>query len=158
MDPFSIVAGIAGICCAGAQLSRSLYEISNRLINAPKEIADIALDLAQLGVIFEHLRTALESNRELVKDELLATVKETLSRFEALQGDVKHFITSAKRFERLRWLFKRERVAALMVKVSAVRSNLNMLVSIVQVAITINIGNKKYATLSTKAICDTDGI
>jgi hypothetical protein len=142
-DPFSVIAGIAGVACAGTQLSVALYEVYNRLINAPKEIAEIASELANLGSIFEHLRATLEVNKKLLKKKLMITVEETLSRFRALQEDVKETMLNAKKFERLRWLFRRERVAALMAKVGAVRSNLNMLLSIVQIAITNHRREKK---------------
>jgi ATP phosphoribosyltransferase regulatory subunit HisZ len=142
-DPLSIIAGIAGIACAGAQLSLSLYEITNRLINAPKEIANVAKELAHLASIFEHLWTTLEKNQKLIKEELIVTTVETLSRFEALQKDVKDIISKCSRFDHLKWLFKRERVASLIAKVDAVKVNLNLLLSIVQIAVTVSTRSKK---------------
>jgi hypothetical protein len=123
-DPLSILAGIAGVSAVGVQLSVSLYEICNRLITAPKEIADVASELAGLASIFEQLRTTLNENRKLFKEQLIVTASETLFRFEALQKDVMDIIANISKcerpFERFKWLFKESRVASLMAKVNAV--------------------------------------
>ena len=146
-DPLSILAGIAGVSAVGVQLSISLYEISNRLITAPKEVADIASELACLASIFDQLKTTLEANRKLVRDQLIVTASETLSRFDALQKDVTDIVANVRKcdrpFERLKWLFKESRIASLMAKVNAVKASLNLLVSIIQIAVTVSVGARK---------------
>lgn len=146
-DPFSIIAGIAGVSAVGVQLSISLYEISNKLITAPKELADIASELACLAGIFDQLNTILDDNRKLVRPQLIVTAKETLTRFDALQKDVTDIVVNIgkcdKPWERLKWLFKESRIASLMAKVNAVKASLNLLVSIIQIAVTVSVNTRK---------------
>lgn len=146
-DPLSILAAIAGVSAVGVQLSLSLYEISNRLITAPKEVADIASELACLASIFDQLKISLEQNRKLVKDQLIVTTNETLSRFDALQKDVTDIVANVRKcdrpFERLIWLFKESRIASLMAKVNALKASLNLLVSIIQIAVTASASKRK---------------
>lgn len=146
-DPFSIIAGIAGVSAVGVQLSISLYEISNKLITAPKELADIASELACLAGIFDQLNTILDDNRKLVRPQLIVTAKETLTRFDALQKDVTDIVVNVgkcdKPWERLKWLFKESRIASLMAKVNAVKASLNLLVSIIQIAVTVSVNTRK---------------
>lgn len=146
-DPFSIIAGIAGVSAVGVQLSISLYEISNKLITAPKEIADIASELAYLASIFDQLKSTLDDNRKLVRDQLIVTARETLGRFDALQKDITEIVANVGKgdapWERLKWLFKDSRIASLMAKVNAVKASLNLLVSIIQIAVTVSTGTRK---------------
>lgn len=146
-DPLSVLAAIAGVSAVGVQLSLSLYEISNRLITAPKEVADIASELACLASIFDQLKISLEQNRKLVKDQLIVTTNETLSRFDALQKDVTDIVANVRKcdrpFERLIWLFKESRIASLMAKVNALKASLNLLVSIIQIAVTASASKRK---------------
>ncbi|TID14338.1 hypothetical protein E6O75_ATG09417 [Venturia nashicola] len=154
-DPFSIIAGIAGVSAVGVQLSISLYEISNKLITAPKEIADIASELASLASVFDQLKTTLDANRKLVKDQLIVTASETLTRFDALQKDITEIIASVGKcdrpWERLKWLFKESRIASLMAKVNAVKASLHLLVSIIQIAVTVSVGARKLGRRRPKS-------
>jgi hypothetical protein len=142
-DPLSVLAGIAGVAAVGVQLSLSLYEISNRLINAPKEVAEVASELSSLASILELLGTTLDSSKRMIKKEMEDTARETVARFEVLQKDIVEIITKASHIRHLRWLFTSSRVRELMVKVHTVKSSLQLLLSIIQLAIVVKSGNKK---------------
>lgn len=143
-DPLSVLAGIAGVAAVGVQLSLSLYEISNRLINAPREIAEVASELSSLATILKLLGSTLESSKRMFKEEMETTARETIARFEILQKDVVGIITKASHIKHLRWLFTSSRVRELMVKVHTVKSSLQLLLSIIQLAIVVKSGSKRF--------------
>jgi hypothetical protein len=142
-NPLSVPASIAHVAAVGVQLSLSLYEISNRLINAPKEVAEVASELSSLASILDLLGPTLDSSKPMIRRKMEDTVYETVARFEVLQKDIVEFITKASHIKYLQWLFTSSRVRELMAKLHTVRSSLQLLLSIIQLANVVKSGNKQ---------------
>ena len=58
-DPLSITASIIGIASAGIQLSTTLYSYTETVINADKNIREIARDLLITSSVITELDTLL---------------------------------------------------------------------------------------------------
>ena len=58
-DPLSITASIVGIASAGIQLSTTLYSYTETVINADKNIREIARDLLITSSVITELDTLL---------------------------------------------------------------------------------------------------
>jgi hypothetical protein len=152
-DPLSaigILANVAAVATAGIQLSQSLYEISKRLINAPKEVAEVAGEIALLSGIIGHLGDVLNEAKKLCKPELLQNAKEILDRFGNLQNDIKDIIRKIHGFERLKYAFGFSNLPLLMAKVNALKSFVLLVVSTVQLSVTTS-KDKRYVSLAAYA-------
>lgn len=89
MDPFSIVAGVSGICAVTAKLISALSEFVDNVQEAPKEVRALSSDLAAFYNVFTRIRLAIEAPRispipdgwkdefETLTSDCLDTVKQT---------------------------------------------------------------------------------
>ncbi|KAF4473762.1 hypothetical protein FAGAP_12903 [Fusarium agapanthi] len=69
MDPLSIIASIAGMASAGAQLSNTLFKLYKTVKNAPKEIQLVAIEMSGLTSTLEHLRDIIRSGQSCAKPQ-----------------------------------------------------------------------------------------
>ena len=139
-----ILANVAAVATAGIQISQSLYKISKRLINAPKEISDVAWEIAHLSDMVEILGDVLKSAKKLLKPELLQNAKEILTRFEKIQKDIKDIVQrGAHGFDRLRLAFGWTTLPRLMGKLNALKTSLSLVINTLQFSIVAKRANKK---------------
>jgi len=138
MDPLSIVASVAGVATAATQLSIALYTISNRLLNAPKEISEMATELSLICAVIRELSGLLERNKKLVKSDLVTTTKEIIVRVDALHLDIKHILTGvrdSRHGRALKWAFRHPQIKDIYIKMNSLKTLLHLAVTTVQVAI-----------------------
>jgi hypothetical protein len=136
-DPLSILASVAGVATAGTQLSLGLYKISNRLLNAPSEIAALAQELSLISSTTLHLEELVKNSRILAKTELLTITQAILSRFTKLQKDLRDIIkdiAKSKKSKRLKWAFQHTKIQDVLLKINSLKALLMLAVSILQVA------------------------
>lgn len=145
-EAIGVIASVAGIAQAGVQLSQGLYHIATRLVNAPKQVAEVADELTLLSKIFGNLGDTLEKARKLCKEEIIDHAKSILDRFEALQKDVTALVKKIKGIERLKYAFGMSSIADLMAKIGALKSSMCLLLSTMHIAIETQ-KTKRYGNL-----------
>ncbi|KAJ9646362.1 hypothetical protein H2199_002411 [Coniosporium tulheliwenetii] len=133
-DPVSIVASAAGIAAAGVQLSLSLYQITETVIHAPKEIGEIATEISLLATILERLGTVLEEGEDVYKPRLVSDTKSILSKFDSVQKEVQKLVSKSRKLKRLWWMFQSGKVKGLMSKIEALKSAMNLVLWTLQMA------------------------
>lgn len=139
-----ILANLAAVGAAGVQISKSLYKISKRLINAPKEIAEVAWEITSLSDMVEVLGDVLKNAEKLLKPQLLQNAKDILTRFEEIQKDIKDIIKrGAHGFERLRLAFGWTTLSQLLGKLNALKSSLSLIINMSQLSIVAKRASKK---------------
>jgi hypothetical protein len=134
-EAIGLIESVAGISQAGVQLSQSLYLIATRLVNAPKQVAEVADELALLSKIFGNLGETLKKARKLCKEEIISNAKSILMKFDALQKDVTELIKKIRGFEGLKYAFGSSCILDLMAKIAALKSSMCLLLSTLKVAI-----------------------
>lgn len=138
MDPLSVIASIAGVATAATQLSIALYTISNRLLNAPKEISEMATELSLICAVVRELSGLLERNKKMIKPELYNTTQDIIERVEALRVDIHNIVSGVKEARHgkaLRWVFKHPQIKDIYIKINSLKTLLHLAVTTVQVAI-----------------------
>ena len=137
MDGLSAVAGVA---TAGVQLSKSLYDLYSMVKGSRQEIEDIANNVSLLAMVLEELNGVICDDGFNFKPDLQKAAQSIAQRCATLFEDI-HKHTGAgldvkgRRFcEKLAWYFKRERVKPLRSSLESLKSTLNILLHVVQLA------------------------
>lgn len=155
MAEIGIIASVAGIAQAGVQLSQSLYHIANRLVNAPKQVAEVADELTLLSNIFQNLGETLNKARKLCKEDIIRHAESILRRFESLQKDVTELVKKIKGIEQLKYAFGMSSISDLMAKIEALKSSMCLLLSTMHVAMQAQ-KSKRYGNLHQRySSCST---
>lgn len=137
MDGLSAVAGVA---TAGVQLSKSLYDIYSTVRASRQEIQDVANNVSLLAMVLEELDGVLCDDELNYKPELREAAQSIVLRCASIFEDIrKHTGTDLDRkgkkfYEKLAWYFKRERVKPLRSSLESLKSTLNILLHVVQLA------------------------
>ena len=144
MDGLSAAASVAGVASAGVHLSKCLYDIYSTVKSSAKEIQDIANNISLLSVVLEELDGVLCQDEMHYKPELQQAAQAIVLRCATIFSDIrKHTGTGkgqkGKKFtEKAAWFFKRERVKPLRVSLESLKSTLNILLHVIQLAKTTN--------------------
>lgn len=137
MDGLSAVAGVA---IAGVQLSKSLYDLYSAVITSRREIQDVANNVSLLAMVLEELDGVLRDDELEYRPQLREAAQAIALRCASIFTDIgKHTEThreprGQKLYEKVAWYFKRERVKPLRSSLESLKSTLNILLHIVQLA------------------------
>ncbi|KAF6223861.1 hypothetical protein HO173_013106 [Letharia columbiana] len=137
MDGLSAVAGVA---TAGAQLSKSLYDLYTTVRVSRQEIQDVANNVSLLAMVLEELDGVLRDDGLNFKPRLREAAQSIVLRCAGIFKDIqKHTgadlgLKGRKFREKLAWYFKRERVKPLRSSLESLKSTLNILLHVVQLA------------------------
>ncbi|KAL1640076.1 hypothetical protein SLS58_007343 [Diplodia intermedia] len=136
MDPISIIGTAIGVAAVAVELSFKLHEIARTLKDAPREIEDIASEMSILTMILENIDDCLHNHRDLYKDRLGHDVVQILMRFGALTDELKSLLLNLTRKKFARWRFfkKRPRFQELLKKMEAVKTSMNLVLSVMNLA------------------------
>lgn len=104
MDPVSIIASIAGIATAGAQLSTTLFRVYNTVRHAPREIQSVAIEMSGLSVTLEHLNDILKTGKPYAKPSFFDAVSHVVKNIEATQKDIFKMVNENTMIVRFKWL------------------------------------------------------
>lgn len=104
MDPLSIIASIAGIATAGAQLSSTLFRVYKTVRHAPREIQSVAIEMAGLSVTLEHLHDIFKTGQLYTKPSFLDAVRHVVKNIEATQKEIFSMVNENTIIARLKWL------------------------------------------------------
>ncbi|KAH6979276.1 hypothetical protein EDB82DRAFT_568144 [Fusarium venenatum] len=95
MDPLSIIASIAGIATAGAQLSSTLFHSA-------------AIEMSNLSVTLEHLHDILKTGKSYAKSSFFDAVRHVVKNIEATQQEIFKMVADNAISVRLKWLKARK--------------------------------------------------
>ena len=146
MDGLSAVAGVA---IAGVQLSNFLYDLYSKVRTGREEIQDVANNVSLLAMVLEELDGVLCDDEVDYRPQLREAAQSITLRCASIFKDIqKHTGTDRdlkgeKIYERVAWYFKRERVKPLRSSLESLKSTLNILLHVVQLAKNTN-GVKEY--------------
>jgi hypothetical protein len=138
MDPLSIIASVVGVSTTATQLSSALYSISNRVLNAPKEISQLAMELALISQVTRQLGVSLEGSKKLFKADLFDVTKQIIEHFQTVQNEIHSIILNVNesgKSRRLNWLFTHSAVKKMLLKMQSLQQLVLLAVSTIQVAI-----------------------
>lgn len=146
MDGLSAVAGVA---IAGVQLSNFLYDLYSKVRTGREEIQDVANNVSLLAMVLEELDGVLCDDEVQYRPQLREAAQSIALRCASIFKDIqKHTGTDRelkgeKIYERVVWYFKRERVNPLRSSLESLKSTLNILLHVVQLAKNTN-GVEEY--------------
>ncbi|RKK26184.1 hypothetical protein BFJ66_g228 [Fusarium oxysporum f. sp. cepae] len=103
MDPLSIIASIAGIASAGAQLSNTLFRLYKTVRNAPKEIQSVAIEISGLTVTLEHLCDIIRTGQSYAKPQFCDAVRHVVKNIQVTQQEVSEMATDESVLRRVKW-------------------------------------------------------
>jgi hypothetical protein len=132
-DPLSIIASAITVGATAAQLSLALFNITQTVKNAPKEIAEIAEEISTLSASLTVLGEVLQWQQSICKPELFVQIRTTLARFNSIEEQLQK-LTEKTRLERLKWFFKGPKSKGLLKKVESIKSALNLILNIIRLA------------------------
>ena len=146
-DPLSITASIVGIASAGIQLSTTLYSYTETVINADKNIREIARDLSITSSVITELGTllrqddatqlqcesALTTAREAVHgcEEVFKEIQKELNKSLDLEGNGKSPMSKLKR---LKWPLVEPKLNVLQVRLERLKNTLVLMLNVVTYA------------------------
>ncbi|KAF5552332.1 hypothetical protein FNAPI_7089 [Fusarium napiforme] len=104
MDPLSIIASIAGIASAGAQLSNTLFKLYKTVKNAPKEIQSVAIEMSGLTSTLEHLHDIIRSGQSYAKPQFCEAVRHVVKNIQMTQQEIDKMVADESMLRRVKWL------------------------------------------------------
>ena len=140
MDGVSAVGSIAGVAAAGIQLSKFLYDQYGVIKSSSHEIQNIANNVSLLSMVLEELDGVLDEDQVHFRPQLQEAARTITSRCAIIFKDIKkHTEVSQnqrgrKLSEKLSWYFKRERVKPLCLSLESLKSTLNIVLHVIQLA------------------------
>ena len=146
MDGLSAVAGVA---IAGVQLSQILYDLYSKVRTSREEIQDVANNVSLLAMVLEELDGVLCNDELHYRPQLREAAQSIALRCASIFKDIRQHtgtereLKGAKFYEKVAWYFKRERVKPLRSSLESLKSTLNILLHVVQLAKNIN-GVEEY--------------
>ncbi|KAF9773533.1 hypothetical protein IL306_008640 [Fusarium sp. DS 682] len=103
MDPLSIIASIAGIASAGAQLSNTLFRLYKTVRHARQEIQSVAIEMSGLTVTLEHLRDIITTGRSYAKPQFCDAVRHVVKNIQTTQQEISKMVADESMFKRVKW-------------------------------------------------------
>ncbi|CVL01512.1 uncharacterized protein FPRN_11520 [Fusarium proliferatum] len=104
MDPLSIIASIAGIASAGAQLSNTLFKLYKTVKNAPKEIQLVAIEMSGLTSTLEHLHDIIRTGQSYAKPQFCDAVRHVVKNIQVTQEEIDKMVADESMLRRVKWL------------------------------------------------------
>ena len=136
MDGISAAASVASLAAVGVSLSKTLYDVVATINGGKEEIKDIANNVSLLALVLDQLQDVLGRERLFFRPALEQNAQIIVSRCETIFNDIAFHTGSAKGVSasRLVWYFRRERVKPLRASLESLKSTLNIVLHIVQLA------------------------
>ncbi|CAF3495021.1 unnamed protein product [Fusarium graminearum] len=146
MDPVSIIASIAGIATAGAQLSTTLFRVYNTVRHAPREIQSVAIEMSGLSVTLEHLNDILKTGKPYAKPSFFDAVSHVVKNIEATQKDIFKMVNENTMIVRFKWL----KAPKYLSEIDKQKVTLTLQISILSAAILVKSKNESSSSLQEK--------
>jgi hypothetical protein len=134
-DPISLMASIAGVSTAGIAISKGLYDITQHIKRAPKQVAEMAKELSLLSSALRTVKAAMGENAKYCKPRLLHDLRHMLARIRRIQKEVKELTRdSGSSMYRLKLVFKSTRTKKLLAQIEGYKGTLNIILTALQTA------------------------
>lgn len=141
MDPLSVAASVAGIAATGLQLSQTIYDLVTTFTEAENEMTSVANNLSLLAAVFIELEGVLRRDSRVYRHQMIRVVNDILKNCEGIFQDISKYISVmphqklSKQFrKKVLWYFQRHRVRPLQAGLESMKSTLNVLLHVVQLA------------------------
>ncbi|KAF6522645.1 hypothetical protein HZS61_014173 [Fusarium oxysporum f. sp. conglutinans] len=141
MDPLSIIASIAGIASAGAQLSNTLFKLYNTVKNAPKEIQSVAIEMSGLTATLEHLRDIIRTGQSYAKPQFCDAVRHVVENIQLTQQEISKMVGDEGILRRVKWL----KAARLLSDVDKHKVTLTLQIAILSAAVLVKSTNGRLS-------------
>ena len=134
------VSALAGVATVGVQLSKLLYDLYSTVRTSRHEIEDVANSVSLLAMVLEELDGVLCDDQLEYRPQLRDAAHSISLRCANIFKDIrKHTGTNRelkgqKFYEKVAWYFRRERVKLLRSSLESLKSTLNVLLHVVQLA------------------------
>lgn len=134
------LSAVAGVATAGVQLSRTLYDLYSTFTTSGQEVQDVAHNVSLLAMVLEELHDVLCDDGSNFRPQMREAAQSIVRRCASIFEDIrKHTgadgnLKGKKPHEKLAWYFKRERVKPLRSSLESLKSTLNILLHVVQLA------------------------
>lgn len=144
MDGISAARSIAGIAAAGIQLSKFLYDLYSTVKTSSQEIQDVANNVSLLAMVLEELDEVLYQDQVHFRPQLQESAQTIAARCATIFEEIRKQTGNSpspkgrKFSEKAAWYFKREQVKPLRVSLESLKSTLNILLHVIQLAKTTN--------------------
>jgi hypothetical protein len=142
-DPFSVVAGVAGVAAAGASLALSLLRIADGLKSAGDEISLFAEQVCSLSSVMEFAHEFLSANSPLLAKtkganralgSMIRQNRSTIRRVRAMKEQLSSFREDITIIARIRWLVRKHHVEQLKLEIGSAVSGMNLLMTSLMLA------------------------
>lgn len=141
MDPLSVAASVAGIAATGLQLSQTIYDLVTTFTEAENEMMSVANNLSLLAAVFIELEGVLRRDSRVYRHPMIRAVNDILKNCEGIFQNISKYISVmprqklSKQFrKKVLWYFQRHRVRPLQAGLESMKSTLNVLLHVVQLA------------------------
>ena len=137
MDGLSVAAHVAAVAALGLQSSQTLYALITTVHGARREIASVADNVSLLAAVLKELEVVLRQDSRLYRRQLVKAVLEVLNCCEGVFKGMKGHVdvsSSDQLPKKIACYFNQERVKALQAELGALKSTLNVLSHVVQLA------------------------
>ncbi|EXA43298.1 hypothetical protein FOVG_08305 [Fusarium oxysporum f. sp. pisi HDV247] len=141
MDPLSIIASIAGIASAGAQLSNTLFKLYNTVKNAPKEIQSVAIEMSGLTATLEHLRDIIRTGQSYAKPQFCDAVRHVVENIQLTQQEISKMVGDEGILRRVKWL----KAARLLSDIDKHKVTLTLQIAILSAAVLVKSTNGRLS-------------
>ncbi|KAF6221174.1 hypothetical protein HO133_002028 [Letharia lupina] len=121
MDPLSVATSVAGVAATGLQLSQTIYDLISTFYEAEREMSSIANDISLLATVLHQLEGVLRRDSRVYQPRMVEVVHEILDTCEDVFQSISKFIS-------------RHRVRPLQAGLESMKSTLNVLLHVVQLA------------------------
>ena len=134
------VSAVAGVATAGVQLSKLLYDLYSTVRTSRHEIEDVANNVSLLAMVLEELDGVLCDDQLEYRPQLRDAAHSISLRCASIFQDIRKHTGSEREpkgerfYEKVAWYFRRERVKPLRSSLESLKSTLNILLHIVQLA------------------------
>ena len=142
MDPISAAASVASLATMGVQISQTIYGLISTFYEAEKEMSHIASDLEPLAMTLNELAMVLRRDHQVYRKSMLGVVDKLQKNCQGLFQGISNYIPSnsqdmrsSKQFQkRIKWYFQRHRVRPLQARLESMKSTLQVVLHVVQLA------------------------
>jgi hypothetical protein len=136
-DPLSVIAGVAGVSIACAQLANATFTICDKTRHAPKDLRDIGSNMSLLSSILDSLAGVLEKGQDMCKPRLLSDTNTIIARLRVVRREVKTMIKSKPGLRgRLNWaLLDHGKTMEILQRIEGMKTALMLVLATIQLAI-----------------------
>ena len=142
MDPLLVASSVASVAAVGVKLSQEIYALIITFYEAEKEMSNIANDLSLLALVLNELELVLRRGSRVYRRRMVKVVSDILDNCQGVFQSISKYVSVnsqdtrySKQFRRnILWYFQRNRVRPLQAGLESMKSTLDVLLHVVQLA------------------------